>query len=96
MLQGGHERLTDRQTDRQTDGLTDTVNPLYPAPLPTHTYTHTNFVAGGTITIIKMQMKIPWYGDLQKKKKKKVGQPTLTVDAETEHMASHIIFKRTL
>ena len=43
MLQGGHERLTDRQTDRQTDrrtdGQTDRVNPIYPP----------NFVAGGII-----------------------------------------------
>ena len=37
MLQGGHQRLTDRQTYGRTDGLTDRVNPTYP----------TDFVAGG-------------------------------------------------
>ena len=42
MLQGGHERLTDRQTDRQTDRRTDRVNPIYPS-----TFTHARADAGG-------------------------------------------------
>ena len=43
MLQGGHERLIDRQTDRRTDRRTDRVNPIYPP----------NFVAGG-INILRI------------------------------------------
>ena len=40
MLQGGHERLTDRQTDRRTDR----VNPIYPS-----TFTHARADAGGKL-----------------------------------------------
>ena len=40
MLQGGHERLTNRQTDRQTDGQTDRQTGWIQ-------YTPPNFVAGG-------------------------------------------------